>query len=246
MEINLSNLKKRNLLVCDTAYTYEFLSERNLLEFVTCKDVNGYFDHVWTVHAVASLFHSDASGLRYGRPVVRKLNERHTYIEGKIGRFKRLAWFPALNFILAQLDLIGFLLKLIKQNRIEIIRAEDPTFNGMLGLIISSIRKLPLVIGVWGNPGTIRENTGKPVSARLKWLWLEKIVERFVLRRSTRVLVQNYDNQGFVLRQGVQKDKTVITRIGSAIDPVHFISPNKRESGLADLKALGIDRQARS
>ena len=132
-------------------------------------------------------------------------------------------------------------MKLSKQNQIEIIRAEDPTFNGILGLIISSIRKLPLVIGVWGNPGAIRENTGKPVSARLKWVWLEETVERFVLRRATTVLVQNYDNQGFVLRQGVQKDKTVITRIGSAIDPSHFISPNKRQSGLADLEALGID-----
>lgn len=241
MENKLNNLNKRNLLVCDTAYTYEFLIERNLQELVTCKDVDGYFDHVWTVHAVASLFHSHASGLRYGRPVIRKLNERHTHIEGKIGLFKRLAWFPSLNFILAQLDLIGFLLKLSKQNQIEIIRAEDPTFNGILGLIISSIRKLPLVIGVWGNPGAIRENTGKPVSARLKWVWLEETVERFVLRRATTVLVQNYDNQGFVLRQGVQKDKTVITRIGSAIDPSHFISPNKRQSGLADLKALGID-----
>ena len=120
-----------------------------------------------------------------------------THIEGKIGLFKRLAWFPSLNLILAQLDLIGFLLKLSKQNQIEIIRAEDPTFNGILGLIISSIRKLPLVIGVWGNPGAIRENTGKPVSARLKWVWLEETVERFV-RRATTVLVQNYDNQGFV------------------------------------------------
>ena len=86
----MNNLNKRNLLVCDTAYTYEFLIERNLQELVTCKDVDGYFDHVWTVHAVASLFHSHASGLRYGRPVIRKLNERHTHIEGKIGLFKRL------------------------------------------------------------------------------------------------------------------------------------------------------------
>ena len=59
---------KRGMLVCDTAYTYEFLIERSLMEFVTGKDVDGYFDHVWTVHAVASLFKSDTSGLRYGRP----------------------------------------------------------------------------------------------------------------------------------------------------------------------------------
>ena len=198
LEIKLTNSNKRNLLVCDTAYTYEFLIERSLQEFVTCKDLDGYFDNVWTVHAVASLFCPKASGSRYGRPVVRKLNDRHTHIEGKIGRFKQLAWFPALNFILAQSGLIWLLLKLIKQNRIEIIRAEDPYFNGMLGLIISTIRKLPLVTGVWGNPDVIRENTGKLLSSRFKWLWLEKSVERFVLRRSTVVLTQNYDNLEFV------------------------------------------------
>ena len=164
---------------------------------------------------------------------MRKLNDRHTHIEGKIGRFKQLAWFPALNFILAQSGLIWLLLKLIKQI-IEIIRAEDPYFNGMLGLIISTIRKLPLVTGVWGNPDVIRENTGKLLSSRFKWLWLEKSVERFVLRRSTVVLTQNYDNLEFVLRQGVAKDKTAITRIGSAIDSVHFVDPKKRDSGRAD------------
>ena len=109
----MTNINKRRMLVCDTAYTYEFLIDRSLTEFVTCKDVDGYFDHVWTVHAVASLFFPASSDLRYGRPVVRKLNERHTHIEGKIGRFQSLAWFPVLNFVLAQVELIWFLLKLV-------------------------------------------------------------------------------------------------------------------------------------
>ena len=231
---------KRGMLVCDTAYTYEFLIERSLMEFVTGKDVDGYFDHVWTVHAVASLFKSDTSGLRYGRPVVRELNERHTHIEGKIGRFKGLAWFPPLNFIFAQLDLIWLLLKLIKKNRILIIRAEDIYFNGLLGLILSSLQKLPLVTGVWGNPDEIRKNTKKLVSHRFKWLWLEKLVERIVLRCSNMVMAQNHDNLEFILRQGVDRNKTVITRIGRLLDKLHFIAPSKRESGFSDLKALGV------
>jgi len=232
--------QKRHMLVCDTAYTYEFLIDRGLTEFVTCKDVDGYFDHVWTVHAVASLFNSADSGLRYGRPVVRKLNERNTHIEGKIGRFKSLAWFPALNFILAQIELISLLSKLIKQNRITIIRAEDISFNGLLGLILSNLKRLPLLTGVWGNPDEIRKNTKKLVSPRLKWLWLEKLVERIVLRYSTVVMAQNHDHMEFILRRGVDKDKTAITRIGNLLDSKHFVAPNERESGLADLKALGV------
>ena len=237
----MTNVNKKNLLVCDTAYTYKILTERNLQEFITCKDVDGYFDHVWTVHAVASLFCPKSSELRYGTPVVRKLNERHTHIEGKIGRFRKLAWFPVLNFILAQLELIWLLLKLIKQNRIEIIRAEDPYFNGILGWVLSSIKKLPLVVGVWGNPDTIRKNTKQLLSPRFKFLWLEKMVEHFVLKRSDIVLAQNFDNLDFILKQGIDKEKTAITRIGGAIDPVHFIEPDKRKNGYEDLKALGMN-----
>ena len=236
----MTSRQKRHMLVCDTAYTYDFLIERSLTELVTCKDVDGYFDHVWTMHAVASLFCLPSSGLRYGRPVVRKLNEHHTHIEGKIGRFDKLAWFPLLNFVLAQLELIWFLMKLIKKNRILIIRTEDVWFNGILGLILSAIKKLPLVTCVWGNPDAIREHTKEPVNSRLKWCWVEKLFERIVLKRSNITLAQNYDNRGFILSQGVDRDKTAVIRIGNAIDSVHFVEPDKRESGIADLEALGV------
>lgn len=231
------------MMVFDTAYTYEFLIQRNLSIFATSKDIDGYFNHVWHVHAVASLFCPASSGLRYGRPVVRELNERHTHIEGKIGRFEKLAWFPLLNFLFAQVELMWLLLKLIKQNSIGIIRAEDPYFNGIFGLIISSIKKLTLVIGVWANFEAIREETKKPVLPRLKWIWLEKLVERFIMPRADMVLAGNIDNMAFVLRQGVHQERTTIIRIGNAINASHFVVPEQRESGTADLEALGVGGQ---
>ena len=171
---------------------------------------------------------------------MRKLNEQHTNIEGKIGRFDKLAWFPLLNFALAQVELMWFLMKVIKQNRIAIIRTEDAWFNGILGVMFSAMKKLPLVTGVWGNPDAIRENTKKPNNSRLKWLFVERLIERFVLKRASIVLAQNPDNMDFVLRQGIDKDKTAITRIGNALDSVHFVAPDKRDSGIADLEALGV------
>ena len=241
--IDLSKGQKRFMMVFDTAYTYEFLIERNLLAFVTSKDIDGYFDHVWTVNAVASLFSPSSSGLRYGRPVVRELAKGHTHIEGKIGRFEKLAWFAALNFLFAQVELMWLLLKLVKKNRIAIIRAEDPYFNGIFGLIIAVIKKLPLVIGVWGNSEAIRKETKKPLSPRLKWIWLEKLVERFILRRADIVLAGNVDNMDFVLRQGVHQERSAIIRIGNAIDGSHFLAPDKRVSGVADLAELGVRGQ---
>ncbi len=230
------------MMVFDTAYTYKSLIQRSLSIFVTHKDMDGYFDHVWTVHAVASLFDPASSGLRYGRPVVRGLNERHTHIEGKIGRFEKLAWFPLLNLIFAQVELMWLLLKVVKKNRIAIIQTCDAHFNGMLGLIVSTINKLPLIIGVWANYDTHRKATKTAISPRLG-IRLEKYVERFILRRADMALAGNIDNMAFVLKQGVRAERTSIIRIGNAIDPSHFVALDKRESGAADLKALGVAGQ---
>ena len=240
--IKLSKKQERNMLVFDTAYTYESLIQRSLSLFVTSRDVDGYFDHVWTVHAVASLFCPASSGLRYGRPVMRELNDRHTHIEGKIGRFEKLAWFPLLNFIFAQVDLIWSLLKLVKKNQITIIRAEDACFNGILGLIISTMNKLPLIIGVWANYESNRNSTKTAMNSRL-WIWLEKLLERFILRRADMALAGNIDNMAFVLSQGVHQERSAIIRIGNAINTLHFVAPNKRKSGTADLEAFGVTGQ---
>ena len=72
---------------------------------------------------------------------------------------------------------------------------------------------------------------------------VRKLVERIVLRCSNMVMAQNHDNLEFILRQGVDRNKTVITRIGRLLDKLHFITPSKRESGFPDLKALGVTNE---
>lgn len=232
--------KKRRILVLDTAYTYETLIKRKLTKLITSKSVNGYFEHVSTVHAVASVFSPSSCILRYGRPVVRELEKGHTHIEGKIGRFKLLRLFPFLNFIFAQIDLIWFLLKLIKKNNISIIRAEDFLFNGILGFLIASLKKKPLVIGVWSNHRAIRKDTKKTISPYLKWIWLENIIEGFILRRANLVFCGTEYYRSFVLSHGVLKEKTVLSRFGNAIATEHFLAPNKREKGYSEFAELGI------
>jgi glycosyltransferase involved in cell wall biosynthesis len=236
----LTNEQKRHMLVLDTAYTYDFLTQRKLTRFVTSKDCNGYFDHVWTVHAVASLFYPTSSGLRFGRPVVRELIEGHTHIEGKIGRFENLSWFPLLNFIFAQIDLIWFLLKIIKKNHITIVRAEDFLFNGILGLIISRLKRLHFVIGVWANAEAIRKDTNKTLSPRLKWMWLEKMIEGFILRRADLVCCGTEFYRSFALNHGVSKKSTVVSRFGAYIEASHFLAPTQRETGYSELAKLGV------
>lgn len=238
----MNRKEKRFMLVFDSAYTYEMMIQRNLSVLVTSRDLEGYFDHIWTVHPVASIVLPPSSLKRYGAPQVYQLNERHTIIEGKLGRYKGLSWLAPLNFFLAQVQLLKLLLRLMRQNKMKFIRAEDPHYNGLLGLFISALKKKPLLIGVWGNPGAVRKYTKRPLTPRLfKWIWLEELIEKFVLKHADIVMVQNEDNRNFVLSKNVKYEHTAIFRVGNVIHKIHFVEPSKRDDGSSDLHALGVN-----
>jgi glycosyltransferase involved in cell wall biosynthesis len=229
------------MLVFDSAYTYKIMVERKVAVIVTGRDLGGYFDHIWTCHPVASLLEPEGSPERFGRPQIHELAPGHTLVEGRIGRYPWLASFGILNFLLAQIDLMRLLLRIVRDEKVQIVRAEDPHYNGLLALIVSRLRKLPLMIGVWGNPGAVRKVTGVPLTPRLfRKVWVEEIVERFVLRRADRVMAQNEDNRAFVVASGVPREKTAIFRIGNLLHPAHFDDPATRGDGQADLAALGV------
>ena len=132
-------------------------------------------------------------------------------------------------------------MKLIKTNQISIIRAEDPLFNGILGLILSSIKKLPIIIGVWGNQEAIRADTKKTLSPYFKWMWLERMVERFVLRRADIAFAGNINNMDFVLSCGVKNEKTAIHETSAKI---HATSVEDRDKNYLKIEKK-VDKQER-
>lgn len=231
----------RRMLVLDSAYTHKIMQERKADRLVTSRDLGGYFDQVWTCHPVASLLEAADSPERFGKPVSHGLGPRHVFIEGKIGRFRQLSRFPKLNFLIAQWALLLHLLRLVRRKRIQAIRAENPYYTGVLGLIISRLTRLPLLVAVWGNPGAIRKQTGQPLSPRLfSTIAVEERVERFVLRRADRVLVQNENNRQFVLSVGVPREKTRVFRLGNQLHETHFVDPVNRTGGREELARMGL------
>ena len=50
-----------SLLVLDAAYTLEMIRERGLESSITCRDLDGYFAHVFSVHPFATLLTSPDS-----------------------------------------------------------------------------------------------------------------------------------------------------------------------------------------
>jgi glycosyltransferase involved in cell wall biosynthesis len=237
---NEEGRKRRHMLVFDTAYTYRILVERNIAAIVTGRDHGGWFDHVWTVHPVAGLLEPEDSPARFGRPVVHALAERHTFIEGKFGRFAMLRRFEKLNFALAQAGLLWLLARIAFRNRLQIIRAEEVYFCGVMAWLLARIFRVPLLVGVWGNPRNQREQTGRPLTPRLfRTVREEEAVERFVLKRADRVMIQNEDNRNYVLSLGIPRERTALFRVGNAIERRHFTDPAERPDAAADLAEAG-------
>jgi glycosyltransferase involved in cell wall biosynthesis len=227
--------------VLDTSYPLEAVRQRGQEKPILCRDLDGFFDHVWSVHPFATLVTSDEWGPRFGRPDVYELAFRHTVIEGKVGRFAWLNRIPVLNFLLSQLDLLLYLRRLIRSERISAIRSPSPLYVGLFALLLARIAGIPLVIRVGANHDELRKFTGKMMEPKLlRHIRIEKFVERFVLRRADLVAGANQNNLDFALANGARPECATVFRYGNLIDPIHFIEPSARSRDPAILQELGL------
>jgi len=230
------------LLVLDGAYTLETLRKLGNEHSVTCRDLGGFFRHVWNVHPLASLTTSPGWAPRYGRPIWHELAPRHTFIEGKIGRFAWLARLFPLNFALAQLGLFFTLLALVRRERIAAVRVGDPLYLGLFGWALAKLAGIPLVIRVNGNNAKVRANTGAPIFPRLfRSAKVESCIERFVFPRAAMVAAPNPENLEFALAAGADAARTTVFRYGNLLSPEHRQPPEERVFDESLLARLGLD-----
>ena len=238
----MPNNSKYKLLVLDSSYSLEAIKQRKLEDSVLCRDLDGFFDHVWSVHPFASLVTSVTWGNKFGNYHSYALSERHTFIEGKIGKFKCLRFFPQVNFLLSQISIFLFLSKLIRKEKISVIRCGNPLYLGLLGLMLGRANGIPVVVRVGGNHDKIFYTTGAPIEKKLFYSRrIEKTVERFVFSRVDLVAGANEDNLQFALNNGAILERATIFRYGNLIDRRHFIDPSSRKKDSRIFEDLGIN-----
>jgi glycosyltransferase involved in cell wall biosynthesis len=231
---------ERKLLVLDSSYSLETIRSQKLEDSVTCRDLNGFFERVWTVHPFATLVTSEKWTSKFGKAKWHSLTSVHTFIEGKIGRFVWLKRFAPLNFFLGQISIFAILLQLIRKERISVIRVGNPLYLGLLGWALSRCCGIPLVVRVGGNHDKIYETTGQPLEKRLFFnRSVEKIIERFVFARADLVAGANQDNLDFALANGARPEFSTLFRYGNLIDKRHFVEPSERGVGHVLLEELG-------
>lgn len=218
-----------SLLVLDTSYTLQMIRERGLENSVLCRDLDGFFRHVWSVHPFASMLTSDDWTARYGTPERHEINERHTFIEGKVGRFRWLSFLFPLNFLLGQTLLFIRLTRLIRREQISVIRVGDPLYLGLLGLALARLAGIPMVIRVNGNNDRVRETTGRPIFPRLfRSTAVEKRVERFVFPRADLIAAPNQENVDYSVASGAHPDRVAIFPYGNLLADEHLREPQTR------------------
>lgn len=238
---NSASNDRPSLLVLDAAYTLEMIRERGLEASITCRDLDGYFAHVFSVHPFATLLTSPEWGTRHGPPQWYRLDERNTVIEGRIGRFGWLAWLFPVNFLIGQLGLFVTLLRLIRREKVAVIRVGDPLYLGLFGLALKAFTGKPMLIRVNGNNDKVRESTGRPLYPRFfRSIALEQRVERFVLPHADIVAAPNQDNVDFAVRHGAREARCTIFRYGNLLAPEHRLPPAERGTDEALFTRLGI------
>jgi len=231
----------RKLLVLDMAYTLEMIRNRQLHEAVTCRDLNGFFTHVWSVHPCATVIPPEEETEIYGPIQDTIFSEKHTIVEGKIGRYPTLNIFPLTNFFLAQWGVYFYLNHLLVKEKIAVVRAGDPYYGGLWALAIARANDIPCAVRVNVNYDTFYESTGNLAFPRLfRKRWVEKLIDKFTLSRMDLVAGANQDNLNFAIKNGARIEVTTIFRYGNLIHKDHFIPINERPSPIEILKDLGL------
>ena len=231
---------RKVLMVFNNFYSLRVLRARGAEHTITHRDLDGYFDHVWTVHPLVGADESEPEEASAGGPSRTELAKRHTLIEARVARTERLQRLPMLNFALAQAQLVYRLSRIIARERVSIITAWEPFYTGPIALALGRLHGIPVEIRIASNYDDVYEAVGELGYPRLlRWRRLEQALAHFTLSRAQQVVVLSANNRQYAVNNGALEERTAYAGNWAMIDPVHLVDPRDRapyvdEFGLGD------------
>lgn len=216
-------------MVIDSMRTLAAVRARKAEHIVTSRDLDGYFDHVWSVHPLVGADPDEYSGSGTGSPTMASLNAAHTVVEGTIRRSSRLTGLPHLNFVLAQVELVLMLDGIVQREGVDIVRG-DPYYHGLLALLLGRRNGCAVEIRILANFDAIYETVGALAYPRLfRRRAIERRVAHFTLSRADAVLSGSDDNREFAAQNGARPECQAYVGNWTMISPVHREEPARRE-----------------
>jgi glycosyltransferase involved in cell wall biosynthesis len=215
------------LLAISTMYSLEIMRARRAEYLVTHRDLDGYFERVWSVHPLVGADPNDA-GAGVGAPTVTVLNDVHTMIEGTTQRFRGLSRLPIANFVLAQVQLVLLLDRLVRREGIAIVRG-DPYYNGLIATVLGRANGRPVELRIIADADALYAVTGLLTYPRLfPSRAIERRVARYTMSRAQSVLCCG-DHRPYALRNGARAECLGYAGNWSMVNPLHLGEPAERE-----------------
>lgn len=229
IKLHSSRLNSKRRLLCLVPTTLDALKAKGVAEMILERDENGYFDHVYTIH------------LKTQKNQTIELNEIHTVIEygGGFENIRRYS-FRILAFVLNEIAAIYSIQKLIKTERVSIIRAFDPYFNGLHGLILEKLTSVPCCVSLHADYDKMYEIDKKLSPLIFGSRKLAKMLERFVLSHAKMVMPISEYIREYAIRNGAKPETIKI--IPHGVETKKFLcdpEPDlKREFGIEGKKTI--------
>ena len=216
------------IIVVDTSYNLNEFYKRGSLNVITARDLSNYFKNVYNVHPLSDLT-NEKLVLNKSFYNYKKLNSTHSFYQFISGKNKKLFFFNLIFFVFFQLKMIFFLSKLIKEYKINFIKAGDCLYAGLIGLILSKLTNRKLIIRIGSNNDKIRFETQRPIQKKFfRYIVVERFFEKLVIKNSYHILPANINNGLYANSLYPCLNKSTVIRYGPLINDCHFQLPYKR------------------
>ena len=198
--ISTDNSKPRIMFLVSAEY--DSLVEKDVLHMVTERDEGGFFSRVVTVHPFA----------HHTRKI--SINDTHTINEISVRDFPGAKDYRLFRFLWAPLHIIRTLWclrSLCRQEQIDIVRATDPYWMGLLGIVLHCLEpQLRLCVSIhsdYDKRFQLDGSKGAPVvlGSRRMAKWIEKIV----LHSANMVMPIRKSLGDYAVASGADRDSTL-------------------------------------
>jgi glycosyltransferase involved in cell wall biosynthesis len=142
--------------------------------------------------------------------------------------------------LVSQLALYRVLVRIVRQQRLDVVVGVDPFLAGLLGLAVARRTKRPFVLRVSANHDEIYGAAGALGMPRfLPTYAIQRWVGRFLFKRADLVTAINENNLAYARNNGVRKQHAIIPISGN-IESLHWLPPTERPYPAPLLRQLGI------
>ena len=224
----------RAVLHLDSAYSVASVRERQHHSFFEARHRGRTFDKVYGVHPL--------SGLLNGRRPLRlrwvRFTPRQLILDGHVEGGTQPRWRAPFHFLQSQIRVFLAALRLARRPTVKVIFASNEFYLGLFGLLLAWRTKKPLVVAAYANQDELYAGTKALSHPRLlPARWLEKLVQRLVLRKAHMVEAPTVNMRDYVIANGARPERTVMLPVVKYLPSIHFSLPNDRQPPDAFLRS---------